>query len=156
MFLRTSVQEIFDARALPDLPVPDIPVCMFLKSIGDGPQKKALSRRFKSYCWLFTDSLIKKLVNVRTKDRARSRALESADAGDSSVRSGIGGATARELQREKVEIKVDVLREMTGFRSSKDLLKQLLLSWLPQVLQADNEEKEMGEREMAAREGRKT
>lgn len=117
--------------------------------MGDGPQRNALSRRFKSYCWLFTDSLIKKLVGVKTKERARSRALEFGDGvGDSS---GRGQTRALDLERETFEVKGDVLREIAGFKSSKDLLKKLILSWLPEVLQADAEEREAAEREMAAR-----
>lgn len=117
--------------------------------MGNGPQKNALSRRFKSCCWLFTDSLIKKLVGVKTKERARSRALEfGGDARDSSQRDQ---TRALDLQRETVEVRGELLREISGFQSSKDLLNQLILSWLPEVLQADAEEKEMAERKTAAR-----
>ncbi|CAM9396525.1 unnamed protein product [Discosporangium mesarthrocarpum] len=39
----------------------------FSKSFGQGPQSKALGRRFKGYCWMFTDSLIDKLVSIRVR-----------------------------------------------------------------------------------------
>lgn len=85
------------------------------------------------------------------KERARTRALGSPDGGNSPKRSGAGEGRARELQREKGELRTDVLREITSCRSSKDLLKQLLLSWLPQTVQADSEEKATAEREIHGR-----
>lgn len=58
---------------------------------------------------------------------------------------------SRELRGEKAQQKCDVMREMTSFRSSSDLLKQIKTSWLPQVLAADEEERKQVEREMASR-----
>lgn len=128
-----------------------------VQSLGDGPQKSALSGRFESYCWIFTDALIDKLTVMKTIDAARSRALISSDdpvdgeGGNAGVisrdgtareldkQAATGVSRARELKREKRRIKNDVLLEMTSFRSSKDLLKALLTSWLPQVLAADRE-----------------
>lgn len=130
------------------------------QSLGDGPQKKALSRRFRSYSWIFTDALIDKLVALRTEDSARSRVLDvesnaadsllsdRAQAGDSSLKlereSRKGEACAEsgprrlELKRERRRCKSDVMREMTaGCGSSKDLLVKIVGSWLPEVLAAD-------------------
>eukprot|EP00752_Nemacystus_decipiens_P014209 g12638.t1 len=122
----------------------------FSKSFGDGPQKKALSRRFKSYSWIFTDALIDKLVALRAKDAARSRAIDAEPATIEplvSVRSGeqedenkltLGDPRWKEPYLEQRKYKRDVMREMTtGCGSSKDLLVKVVCSWLPDVLAAD-------------------
>lgn len=131
------------------------------QSLGDGPQKKALSRRFKSYSWIFTDSLINKLVALRIGDAAQSRAIEgktmslrppmserdgkpSSD-GVEDVRvstEGVGRAERetrwRELKRERRVCRSDIMREMTAeCGTSKDLLFKVVGSWLPAVLAAD-------------------
>ncbi|CAN0095205.1 unnamed protein product [Scytosiphon promiscuus] len=133
----------------------------FSKSLGEGPQKKALSRRFKSYSWIFTDSLIDKLVTLRIEDVARSRAMEgesaslglpvsehdgnqSSEEGEVVRKSKEGADRAdrvtkwRELKQERRVCRSDIMREMTaGSSSSKDLLLKVIGSWLPAVLAAD-------------------
>lgn len=119
------------------------------QSFGDGPQKKALSRRFKSYSWIFTDALIDKLVALRAEDAARSRAVdnkpvtaeplpsrrEGEQSGDKVAR---GEPRWKALKRERKKYKSDVMRDMTaGCGSSKDLLVKVVGSWLPDVLAAD-------------------
>ncbi|CAM9405979.1 unnamed protein product [Ectocarpus sp. 6 AP-2014] len=132
----------------------------FSKSLGDGPQKKALSRRFKSYSWIFTDGLIEKLVALKAEDLARCRAMESESIAttphlsehkatvqredsvkERNPRKGESrtdrGHEVKELKRERKAHKGDVMREMTaGCDSSKDLLVKVI-SWLPDVLAAD-------------------
>lgn len=131
------------------------------QSFGEGPQKKALSRRFKSYSWIFTDALIDKLVDLNTEDAARSRAVEGEPIstgpllpdGEGGQSGGIlflgrdpnkGAALAereqrwKELKQQRRKYKGDVMREMTaGCGSSKDLLVKVVGSWLPDVLAAD-------------------
>lgn len=132
------------------------------QSFGDGPQKKALSRRFKSYSWIFTDALIDKLADLSAEDAARSRAIE----GESNptgplLPKGEGGQSEgvlfldrepnnmdasraererrwKERKRQRRKSKSVVMREMTaGCGSSKDLLVKVVGSWLPDVLAAD-------------------
>ncbi|CAN0224960.1 unnamed protein product [Ectocarpus fasciculatus] len=133
----------------------------FSKSLGDGPQKKALSRRFKSYSWIFTDALIEKLVALKAEDLARSRAMggesiattphlserkaitpREGPVKEREPRKGLSRTDreheVRELKRERKAHKGDVMREMTaGCDSSKDLLVKVIDSWLPDVLAAD-------------------
>lgn len=147
------------------------------QSLGDGPQKRALSSRFKSYCWIFTDELIDKLVGVRIKDAARARALRAHAEGRveltdrmkgnsgfvlvEAVEEGDARARSREPEREQMQLKEDVLREITGLRSSKGLLLKVVGSWLPMVMAADKEgeEQEMARQakhEMSAKGGTDT
>lgn len=131
------------------------------QSLGEGPQKKALSRRFKSYSWIFTDSLINKLVALRIEDAARSRGIKGKPSslvtaelehGDKGPLVGAGGGRDtqegpdhaeretrwRERKRERKLHRSDIMREMTaGCGSSKDLLAKVVGSWLPAVLAAD-------------------
>lgn len=134
------------------------------QSLGDGPQKQALSDRFQSYCWIFTDELINKLVGIRTKNAARARSLRAGAEGcmerTDRIKGNIGfalmeavgkegvKAISRESEREQIQLKEDVLREITGLRSSKNLLLKVVGSWLPMVMAAD---KEGEEQEMARR-----
>lgn len=119
------------------------------QSFGDGPQKKALSRRFKSYSWIFTDALIDKLVVMRAEDAARSRAVDvdpngtellvlACDGERQGDEPAPGKPQWKALKRERRKYKSDVMREMTaGCGSSKDLLVKVVGSWLPDVLAAD-------------------
>lgn len=131
------------------------------QSFGDGPQKKALSRRFKSYSWVFTDALIDKLVDLRAEDDARSRAFEGEPISTGPLLPGGVGAQSggvlfldrepnkgasraereqrwKELKQQRRIYKGDIMREMTaGSGSSKDLLVKVVDSWLPEVLAAD-------------------
>lgn len=119
------------------------------QSFGDGPQKKALSRRFKSYSWIFTDALIDKLVELKAEDAARSRAmgieavtaaplLSGREGGQDGDRVDRGEPQWRAIKRERRKYKSDIMREMTaGSGSSKDLLGKVVGSWLPGVLAAD-------------------
>lgn len=114
--------------------------CIRAQSFGEGPQKKALSRRFKSYSWIFTDALIDKLVTLRIKEANEDMArhadgfvLLRQDGSDPAKR----GRRLKDSKREKARIKCDVMREITGFSSSKGLLSKLIGSWLPQVRAAD-------------------
>eukprot|EP00903_Cladosiphon_okamuranus_P012207 g11449.t1 len=113
----------------------------FSKSLGDGPQKKALSRRFKSYSWIFTDALIDKLVAIRAEDAARSCAAPLVTANDGERekdKAALGKPRWKALKRERRQYKSDVMREMTAeCGSSKDLLIKVVGSWLPDVLAAD-------------------
>ncbi|CAB1109187.1 unnamed protein product [Ectocarpus sp. CCAP 1310/34] len=133
----------------------------FSKSLGDGPQKKALSRRFRSYSWIFTDALIEKLVALKAEDLARCRAMESQSIAttphlsehevtvpreisvkEREPRKGVSRTDreheVRELKRERKAHKGDIMREMTAAcDSSKDLLVKVVDSWLPDVLAAD-------------------
>lgn len=119
------------------------------QSFGDGPQKKALSRRFKSYSWIFTDALIDKLVALRVEDAARSRAVDVEPAPTGPLlskregeqdgdRVALGEPRWKALKHERRKYKSDVMREMTvGCGSSKDLLVKVVGSWLPDVLMGD-------------------
>lgn len=124
--------------------------CDLQQSFGDGPQKKALSRRFKSYSWIFTDALIDKLVALRAEGAARSRAVDvqpatateplvSRRAGEQDKdKLALGEPRWKALKLERRKHKSDVMREMTaGCGSSKELLVKVVGSWLPDVLAAD-------------------
>ena len=124
--------------------------CVPQQSFGDGPQKKALSRRFKSYSWIFTDALIDKLVALRVEDAARARAVDVEPAMTDPLAPRREGEQEedwlapaepprwKELKIERRTFKSDVMREMTaGCGSSKELLVKVIGSWLPDVLAAD-------------------
>lgn len=137
-----------------------------MQSCGEGPEKAALSERFKSYCWIFTDTLIDKLVELRLRAwdvRPRGRAVaqksssvstkfgvlgpeDNLEGGEASRARGEHPARemgeARRAQGEDIDgersrAKEDILREITGFASSSELLRVLHEIWLPQVLESD-------------------
>lgn len=120
------------------------------QSFGDGPQKKALSRRFKSYSWIFTDALIDKLVALRAESAARARAIDikpvttepllsnCCEGAQDGEKIALGELRWKTLKHERIKYKNDVMREMTvGCGSSKDLLVKVVGCWLPDVLAAD-------------------
>ncbi|CAM9601186.1 unnamed protein product [Hapterophycus canaliculatus] len=128
----------------------------FSKSLGDGPRKQALSRRFKSYSWIFTGSLIEQLVAMRIEDATRNRTISTSldppvsGRDDKQLLMGVSGfresqegasrATNEAKRRESRLCQSDIMREMTaGCVSSKDLLVKVVGSWLPAVLAADRE-----------------
>lgn len=117
-----------------------------LHPLGDGNRRRVLSRRFRSYSWLFTDVLIDKLVALKVEQVERARDLMVASTATETeadtvrvrtMTSQDGEARAKRLSQEWAELKRDVMHEIATYDSSKDLLAKVVESWLPEVLAAD-------------------
>ena len=117
-----------------------------LHPLEDGSRKRVLSERFRSYCWVFTDVLVDKLVAVKVEQVEHARDLmvasTASETEDDTVRvrtmtSQDGEARAKRLSQEWSELKRNVMHEIAVCDSSKELLSKVVELWLPEVLAAD-------------------
>ena len=86
--------------------------------------------------------LIDKLAVLKVEQAEHARALMVASTGqvpETDEDKG-GEARAKRLRWERAHFKRDVMRDITAYGSSKDLLSKVVGSWLPEVLAADRKD----------------